>query len=66
MSVFLKLSDYPVKNYTSILIVITLLLIGYYLFWYVDRSYENYQSSQQALMQQSTMKQEALRLVGPR
>jgi len=42
------------KNYTSILIVITLLLIGYYLFWYVDRGYESYLNSQQALMQQST------------
>jgi len=47
-------SDYPVKNYTSILIVSTLILIGYYLFWYVDRSYESYLNSQHALMQQST------------
>jgi PAS domain S-box-containing protein len=43
-----------VKNYTSILIVITLMLIGYYLYWYVDRGYESYLSSQQDLMQQST------------
>ena len=31
-----------------------LMLIGYYLYWYVDRSYESYLDSQQALMQQST------------
>ncbi len=42
------------KNYTSILIVFTLLLIGFFLSWYVDRSYESYLNSQQALMQQST------------
>ncbi|HYQ71829.1 MAG TPA: hypothetical protein VET88_07865, partial [Gammaproteobacteria bacterium] len=42
------------KNYTSILIVLTLLLVGFFLSWYVDRSYENYLGSQQALMQQST------------
>jgi PAS domain S-box-containing protein len=43
-----------VKNYTSILIVVTLILIGYYLFWYVDRGYESYLGNQQAIMQQST------------
>jgi PAS domain S-box-containing protein len=43
-----------VKNYTSILILLTLLLIGFFLSWYVDRSYENYLDSQQALMQHST------------
>ena len=47
-------SEYPAKNYTSILIVVTLILIGYYLFWYVNRSHESYLNSQQALMQQST------------
>jgi len=43
-----------VKNYTSILIVFTLILIGFFLSWYVDRSYESHLDSQQALMQQST------------
>jgi len=43
-----------VKNYTAILILFTLLLIGFFLSWYVDRSYENYLESQQALMQHST------------
>jgi hypothetical protein len=43
-----------VKNYTSILILFTLLLIGFFLSWYVDRGYENYLDSQQALMQHST------------
>ena len=42
------------KNYTSILIVITLILIGYYLSRYVDRSYDSYIRNQQAMMQQST------------
>ena len=42
------------KNYTSILVVITLILIGYYLYWYVDRSHEAYLGNQQAMMQQST------------
>ena len=42
------------KNYTSILIVFTLILIGFFLSWYVDRSYESHLDSQQALMQQST------------
>ena len=42
------------KNYTSILILFTLLLIGFFLSWYVDRSYQNYLDSQQALMQHST------------
>jgi PAS domain S-box-containing protein len=43
-----------VKNYTLILIVLTLLLVGLFLSWYVDRSHESYLNSQQALMQQST------------
>jgi PAS domain S-box-containing protein len=43
-----------VKNYTSILIVLTLLLVGLFLSWYVDRSYASYLGSQQDLMQQST------------
>jgi PAS domain S-box-containing protein len=43
-----------VKNYTSILIVFTLVLVGFFLSWYVDRSYESYYESQQALAQQST------------
>jgi PAS domain S-box-containing protein len=41
-----------VKNYTSILIVLTLLLVGLFLSWYVDRSYASYLGSQQDLMQQ--------------
>jgi PAS domain S-box-containing protein len=43
-----------VKNYTAILIVCTLILVGFFLSWYVDRSYERYLNNQQALMQQST------------
>jgi len=43
-----------VKNYTTILIVLTLMLVGFFLSWYVDRSYESYLHSQQAQMQQST------------
>jgi PAS domain S-box-containing protein len=42
------------KNYTSILIVFTLLLVGFFLSRYVDRSYESYYDNQQALMEQST------------
>jgi PAS domain S-box-containing protein len=43
-----------VKNYTTILIVFTLILVGFFLSLYVDRSHETYLDSQQALMQQST------------
>jgi PAS domain S-box-containing protein len=43
-----------VKNYTSVLIVFTLVLIGLFLSWYVDKGYESYLNNQQALMQQST------------
>ncbi len=42
------------KNYTSILIVCTLILVGFFLSWYVDRSYESYYESQQVLAQHST------------
>ena len=42
------------KNYTSILIVFTLVLVGFFLSWYVDRSYESYYESQQVLAQHST------------
>ena len=42
------------KNYTSILIVFTLILVGFFLSWYVDRGHESYLDNQQALMQQST------------
>ena len=42
------------KNYTSILIVFTLILVGFFLSWYVDRSYESYHESQQTLAQHST------------
>ena len=42
------------KNYTSILIVFTLILIGFFLSWYVDRGHESYLDNQQALMHQST------------
>ena len=42
------------KNYTSILIVLTLILVGVFLSWYVDKGYESYLDSQHALMQQST------------
>ena len=42
------------KNYTTILIVFTLILVGFFLSLYVDRSHETYLDSQQALMQQST------------
>ncbi len=47
-------NTFPAKSYTWILIAITLLLIGYYLYWYVHRNYESFVESQQALMQQST------------
>jgi len=50
------------KNYTSILIVFTLLLVGFFLSRYVDRSYEIHLDSQRALMQQST--RGAARLIG--
>ena len=50
------------KNYTSILIVFTLLLVGFFLSRYVDRSYEIHLDSQGALMQQST--RGAARLIG--
>jgi PAS domain S-box-containing protein len=43
-----------VKNYTSILIALTLILVGVFLSWYVDKGYESYLDSQHALMQQST------------
>jgi PAS domain S-box-containing protein len=43
-----------VKNYTTILIVFTLILVGFFLSLYVDRSHESYLESQQALMRQST------------
>ena len=42
------------KIYTSILIVFTLVLVGFFLSMYVDRSYEDYRTNQQALAQQST------------
>ena len=42
------------KNYTSILIALTLILVGVFLSWYVDKGYESYLDSQHALMQQST------------
>ena len=42
------------KNYTSILIVLTLTLVGLFLYLYVNRSHENYLESQHALMQHST------------
>jgi PAS domain S-box-containing protein len=43
-----------VKNYTTLLIVITLVLIGIFLSWYVDESYQQHVASQNALMQHST------------
>jgi len=43
-----------VKNYTTILIVITLVLIGFFLSWYVEESHQQHVTSQQALMQHST------------
>ena len=42
------------KNYTSILILFTLLMVGFFLSWYVDRSYERFINNQQELQQQST------------
>ncbi len=42
------------KNYTSILIIVTLILIGFFLFGYVDRSQTGYLNSQQVQMEQST------------
>lgn len=42
------------KNYTTILIVITLVLIGFFLSWYVEESHQQHVTSQQALMQHST------------
>ena len=42
------------KNYTSILIIITLILVGFFLSRYIDESYASHLDSQQALMQQST------------
>ena len=42
------------KNYTSILMVLTLALVGLFLYLYVDKSHENYLENQHALMQQST------------
>ncbi len=49
------------KNYISILIILTLMLVGLFLSWYVDRSYQSYLESQHALAQQST--QGAARLI---
>jgi len=43
-----------VKHYTSILIVITLVLVGFFLSWYIDRSNTRYVESQEALIQHST------------
>jgi PAS domain S-box-containing protein len=43
------------KSYTTILIVFTLLLVGFFLSRYVDESYDSFTASQQALMQQSTL-----------
>ena len=42
------------KNYTTILIIFTLILVGFFLSLYVDRSHKSYLDSQQAQMQQST------------
>ena len=42
------------KNYTSTLIVLTLTLVGLFLYLYVNKSHESYLDSQHALMQQST------------
>ncbi len=42
------------KNYTWILIIVTLFLIGFFLFGYVDRSQVGYLNSQQVQMEQST------------
>ena len=53
-SAFVKRSRQPVKNYTSTLIVLTLTLVGLFLYLYVNKSHESYLDSQHALMQQST------------
>ena len=42
------------KHYTTIFIVFTLVLIGFFLYLYVDRNHQGYLDSQQALMEHST------------
>ncbi len=42
------------RNYTLILVGITLLLVGVFLYLYVEASYKSYTRHQEALMQQST------------
>lgn len=48
------LTMHPAKNYPLILIVTTLLLVGLFLYLYVQRSYRDFVESQDALMNQST------------
>jgi len=50
------------KNYTSFFLLIAVVLLGVFLYWHVDRRYQDYISSQEALTQQSTTG--AARLIG--
>jgi PAS domain S-box-containing protein len=43
-----------VKNYTSLFLLIAVLLVGVVLYWQVERRYQDYTSSQEALIRQST------------
>jgi PAS domain S-box-containing protein len=55
-------SEHLVKNYTTPLIVITLLLVGFFLGLYIREGDQDYLASQQSLMQQST--KGAARMIG--
>ncbi|MGI9321856.1 MAG: PAS domain S-box protein [Thiogranum sp.] len=43
------------RNYTSLFLLIAVVLVGVVLYWHVDRRHQDYISSQQALAVQSTM-----------
>ena len=42
------------KNYTPLFLLIVVVLVGIFLYWTVDRRYQDYVRSQEALTQQST------------
>jgi PAS domain S-box-containing protein len=48
-------SEHPVKNYTTPLIVITLVLVGFFLTLYVREGDQAYLASQESMMQHSTL-----------
>ena len=50
------------KNYPSLILLLAVVLVGVFLYWHVERRYQDYISSQDALTQQSTAG--AARLIG--